>query len=110
MTLKEIHECTGHLRYEITAKPKRIAFVIYQQAASYGKATKGTMYGRARRAALLPRTHVSWSIVTLDKLRSIFQTYTHTCALPNPAVNSRLTRPEYDEQTLNFERRYKTWA
>lgn len=109
MMLKEIHECIGHLRYEITAKPKRIAFVIYQRAASYRKATKGTNE-RARRAALLPRTHVSWSTVTLDKLRSIFQTYTHTCALPNPAVNSRLTRPEYDGQTLNFERRYKTWA
>jgi len=42
MMFKEIHECIGHLRYEITAKPKRIAFVIHQREASYRKATKGT--------------------------------------------------------------------
>jgi len=40
MMFKEIHECIGYLRYEITAKPKRIAFVIYQREASYWKIRK----------------------------------------------------------------------
>jgi len=69
----------------------------------------------------LPRTRVSPSTVTLDKLRGIFQTYVRVCAraLPNRAVNSRLIQPKPTTVRVEISRddarlahkvtRFKSW-